>query len=439
MAAQTRDTTEPTAPAGSGELAGARNMQQLVQLRWIAIAGQLATILFVRAVMRIPLPLAPMLLVIAAQAAFNVLSWLHWRRREEAGALAPLLSLLFDVACLTALLHYTGGITNPFLILYLLQVGLGTALLGARGAWLIAALACVGVVSLALYPGPVRIHPNFADGLYDHYVQGVLLCFVLVTVLLVGFITRINRTLRERDARLATLRQRAVEEEHIVRIGLLASGAAHELGTPLSTLAVILGDWRHSPHFASDPELLQDVTEMQAQVLRCKAIVTNVLLRAGETRGEAPQTTTLREFTEQVFAEWKRSRKPRDCEYHWRFGDDVAIVSDTGLKQMLRNVLDNALEASPDWVALEVARDADAVVLRVRDRGPGFAGEVLEKLGQPYNSTKGKPGGGLGLFLAHNVIRTLGGGIHAQNDPRGTMVAITLPLSVLRLEDEDGR
>lgn len=433
----TQRATATTDSASTAKGASVRNMQQLVLLRWIAIVGQVATIAFVVAGLRIDLPLLPLQVVIAAQIAFNALSLLHWRRRDEAGALAPLLSLLFDVACLTALLYFSGGITNPFLILYLLQVGLGTALLGARGAWLIALLACIGVVSLALHPGPVRLRPDFDNGLHDHFVQGVLLCFVLVTVLLVAFITRINRTVRERDARLAALRQRASEEEHIVRMGLLASGAAHELGTPLSTLAVILGDWRHSPHFASDAELLQDVTEMQAQVLRCKAIVTNILLSAGETRGEAPRTTTLREFTEDEFAEWKTSRGMRDGEYRWRFGEDVDIVSDTGLKQMLRNVLDNALEASPRWVALEVSRDGDDALLQVRDRGPGFAREVLEKLGQPYNSTKGKPGGGLGLFLSSNVIRTLGGRIDVQRDARGTVVSIHLPLATLQLESDE--
>src|SRR4029077_14698827 len=100
------------------------------------------------------------------------------------------------------------------------------------------------------------------------YIQGLLLCFALNAALLVIFITRINRNLRARDARLADLRERASEEEHIVRMGLLASGAAHELGTPLSTLSVILGDWRRMPAIAADPQMLEEIEEMQAQVQR---------------------------------------------------------------------------------------------------------------------------------------------------------------------------
>jgi len=249
---------------------------------------------------------------------------------------------------------------------------------------------------------------------------------------------RTGRTLRARDARLAAMRQRAAEEEHIVRMGLLASGAAHELGTPLSTMAVILGDWRHLPQFTAEPELLDDVAEMQAQVQRCKAIVSGILASAGETRGEAPRGTTLRAFLDGLVEEWKRSRPVRGFEYSDRIDGELAIVSDAGLQQMLWNVLDNALEASRSRVVLDAGEVDDALVLRVSDDGPGFAPGMLDRIGKPYQSSKGAPGRGLGLFLAVNVARTLGGTIDARNEAGGAAVTITLPLSALALEpDED--
>src|SRR5439155_26688172 len=128
------------------------------------------------------------------------------------------------------------------------------------------------------------------------YVAGLLLCFVIDAALLVIFIGRINRNLRQRDASLAGLRQRAAEEEHIVRMGLLASGAAHELGTPLATLSVIVGDWARMGPFAAEPELRDEIQEMQEQLQRCKSIVSGILLSAGEARGESPVHTTLHAF-----------------------------------------------------------------------------------------------------------------------------------------------
>jgi two-component system sensor histidine kinase RegB len=265
----------------------------------------------------------------------------------------------------------------------------------------------------------------------------MLLCFALNAALLVIFITRINRNLRTRDARLAYLRERAAEEEHIVRMGLLASGAAHELGTPLSTLSVILGDWRRMPGFATDPERVQEIDEMQAQVTRCKSIVSGILLSAGEARGESPVETTVRTFLDDLVAEWRSTRPVVRLNYENRFGDDLSIISDSALKQMICNVLDNALEASPRWVGFDVTHEGDLLKMVVTDSGPGFAPEMLVQFGKPYQSTKGRPGAGLGLFLVANVARTLGGGVAARNrEEGGAMVTLTLPLAAITLDEE---
>src|SRR3546814_9643235 len=146
--------------------------------------------------------------------------------------------------------------------------------------------------------------------------------------LLVVFVTRINRNLRARDARLADLRQHAAEEDHIVRMGLLASGAAHELGTPLSTLSVILGDWHHEPAFQSNPQLLEEIEDMQAEVKRCKTIVTGILLSAGEARGESPHVTTVGDFLDELTEDWRKTRAVDCLHYDNRLDDDPAIVSD---------------------------------------------------------------------------------------------------------------
>ncbi len=420
------------------DVAAAQNMQQLIQLRWIAVIGQVVTIMLVHHGLGIALPLTAMLLIAAGLALFNLLCRLYWHRQREAADAALLTGLLVDVASLTAQLYLSGGIGNPFVFLYLLQVVLAAVLLRAGLSWVVVLAAAASAVLLAVLQGPVTIPSNPANGLSDPWVAGLLICFALNAVLLVVFVTRINAIARARDARLAALRQRAVEEEHILRMGLLASGAAHELGTPLSTLAVILGDWQHLPHFASDPELLSDVVEMQAQVLRCKAIVTGILLSAGETRGEAPIVTTVHGFFDELVATWRESRPVRAFDYRIQFGDDVAIISDAGLAQMISNVLDNALEASPDWLAIEVGRIDDDLVVEVTDSGPGFSPAMLAHLGQPYQSSKGRPGGGLGLFLSLNVARTLGGTLAARNrDGGGAIVTVTLPLTTLTLDHPD--
>lgn len=428
---------EPALSPDPDSTAGRKNMQQLILLRWIAALGQVATIGAAHFLFGITLPIDAMLTLVIALGVFNAISVLRLQARHPVTNMELLIAMLVDVAILTLQLYCSGGTTNPFIFLYLLQAALAAVLLQTWSSWVIVATTTLCVAGLAFTSRPLNLPLDHDMGLASPYIQGLLLCFLLIAALLVVFITRINRNLRDRDEHLAVLRQRAAEEEHIVRMGLLASGAAHELGTPLSTLAVILGDWRHMPPFMDDPELRQEVAEMQAQVLRCKDIVNGILMSAGETRGDAPTETTVYEFLDDLVEQWRLSRGVTQLGYDNHFGPDMRIVSDSALKQMISNVLDNALEASPSWQRLIVDRRDDTLVLTVQDAGPGFSARILSQLGKPYQSSKGKPGGGLGLFLSINVARTLGGKLDAQNLlDGGAAVTLTLPLSALALEPD---
>jgi len=234
------------------------------------------------------------------------------------------------------------------------------------------------------------------------------------------------------------MRERASEEEHIVRMGLLASGAAHELGTPLATLSVILGDWKRMPEFAKNKELLEEIGEMQVQLQRCKSIVSGILLSAGEARGESSVKTTINTFLDDLADEWRTTRPIVNFDYDNRIEEDIPVVFDSALKQMICNVLDNAVEASPQWVKLQVAQKDDSLILTVIDSGHGFAQHILDQIGKPYQSTKGKPGGGLGLFFVVSVARKLGGAMSAKNRREGgAEVTMTLPLATIKFEVEE--
>ncbi|MFT3804250.1 MAG: ATP-binding protein [Burkholderiaceae bacterium] len=428
--------SEAQHPSDVDEVAGLKNMQQLIELRWIAVLGQIGTILIVRYGFDIALPLDRMLAALACLTVFNVFSLLRVGSRHQPFTASELfIALLVDVATLTVQLYLSGGATNPFIFLYLLQIGLGAILLEPAFTWALIGVTLLCFIGVATFHLPLPVPRDHELGLGDPYTLGLLLCFTLNAVLLVLFLNRISRNLRTRDARLADLRRRAVEEEHIVRMGLLASGAAHELGTPLATLSVILGDWRRLPVFRHDAQLRQEIDEMQTELTRCKDILTGILRSAGEARGDEAAVTTISRFVGDLVAEWRSTRSPTALMYTNTFGDDLPIALDATLKQMIHNVLDNALEASPSWVGLQVTRDDDQLVLTVTDDGPGFSPELIERLGQPYQSTKGRPGSGLGLFLSTNVARTLGGSLQARNRPEGgALVRITLPLAAIRID-----
>lgn len=414
-----------------GQLAAAtqHRLHPLIQLRWLAVFGQVLTILIVQWGLGIALPLRDMAAVIAGLVIFNCFSMLRWQDRDSISHAALFFSLLLDLLSLTLLLHLSGGGGNPFIFLYLLQVVLGAVLLKPWASWSLGLLATAGFVLQLLWPSPVTL-PG------DYRLAGLLLCFALNAGLVIFFITHINRMLREHDARLALLRQRATEEEHIVRIGLLASGAAHELSTPLATISVLLSDWRRLPLFRAQHDLQEEAAEMQRQLDRCKNIVSGILLSAGERRAEALERSRLRDFFDALAASWRHTRAMPQFIYRNHLSNHTTIVADEGLKQTICNVLDNAMEASPDSVELEVSRLHDDLVIRVLDRGPGFSAAMLAQFGRPYQSSKGRAGSGLGLFLSLNVARGLGGNIFPQNrEEGGAVVTLVLPLSALAAEE----
>ncbi|MEC4721763.1 ATP-binding protein [Noviherbaspirillum sp. CPCC 100848] len=418
--------------------AGHTNMLQLIHLRWLAVVGQVTTISVVSLGYGIPLPLPQMVAVLACLIAFNIGSHLRWHEQRVVTNSELFFALLVDVASLTAQLYFSGGASNPFAFLYLLQVILCAVLLETWTTWLFVVITGACLSGLAVLSKPLEL-PEGQEGFFSLYVQGMLLCFMLNAVLLVFFITRISQNVRAADGQLAALRQRAVEEEHIVRMGLLASGAAHELGTPLATMSVILGDWKRMPQFARDAELLDEIREMQAQLQRCKKIVSGILLSAGEARGESSARTTINTFLDELAKEWQTGRPAVSFVYRNQIKQDLPVVFDSTLKQMIFNVLDNAADASPQWVSFEAARDGNTLQLDIADAGAGFPPAMLSQLGKPYQSSKGHPGGGLGLFLVVNVARTLGGTVSARNRPEGgALVSLMLPLASIVYEEEKG-
>lgn len=418
--------------------AGVKNMKQLIDLRWVAVIGQVAAISITHWVFGIVLPLELMLGILSSLIGLNMLSLFRWYTLPSASNLELMVGFLIDVGALTALLYFSGGATNPFVFLYPLQLALAAMLLESRWTWALVAITSICFAALTRFYVPLQLPEGGIERLFDLHIIGMWICFLLDAVLLVVFMSRINRNLRERDARLADMRQHAAEEDHIVRMGLLASGAAHELGTPLATLSVTLHDWQNMAQFKNDPELLQELGELQHELERCKTIVSGILMSSGEARGGSIAVVNASEFVSDLVREWSGSRNSKALKYTRMGGDDCHIVSDSALKQIIHNVLDNAAEVSPDWIKLTAEHADGMFTLTVRDRGPGFAQGILDNIGKPYQSTKGKPGGGLGLFLVMNVVRKFGGQVTAANDPEGgAVVTLQIPMESLSMEAED--
>src|SRR3954469_16674464 len=215
-----RGVPPPVSHQAPERLAHRRNLLQLVQLRWLAVAGQLLTIVVVQVILQVPLPLRELLTLLAVLALFNGASWLRTRLSLPVDNSELFAGLLVDVAVLTGQLYFSGGVANPFIFLFLLQVAVASVLLRPRYVWALVAATTCAFLALTLWHRPLPLQGLSQAALSRDYVGGLLVCFVLSAALLVIFIGRISRNLRQRDDALANLRQRAAEAEHIVRMGL---------------------------------------------------------------------------------------------------------------------------------------------------------------------------------------------------------------------------
>lgn len=235
-----------------------KNLLQLLKLRTIAMICQVIVILIAHYFLEIELPIKQMFLVVAGLAALSLLSLF----RKNFSDKTLFLELIFDVLALTAQLYFSGGASNPFISLFLLQVIIGAILLRTAHAWIIAALTIICYIWLG-FNQQEHIHH------FHLHLQGMLISYVLAAVLLLVFITRISKNLRERD--------------QMIRTAMLATSAAHELGTPLSTISVVVSDWKKMP---LDNSMIKDVKLIESQLGRCKKIISSILSDSGSKRVE---------------------------------------------------------------------------------------------------------------------------------------------------------
>lgn len=412
-------------PAHIHNITNKQHFLLLIQLRWLAVAGQVFTIFLVSQWMEIKLPVSAMAIVIGFLCVLNSASYIHYKKEKYVSKTVMFAGLLLDVLALSVQFYLSGGASNPFISLFLLQIILAAVLLEAWATWILVALSSFCFIVLTIYYRPIEIPHHHGSDFFNLHIQGMFICFVLASVLLVLFVTRIQRNLSARDAQSA-------EEDHIVRMGLMASGAAHELGTPLATVSVILSDWQRMPLFQKDPVIEEELTEILAQIDRCKTIVSGILLSSGTARGEGALRTTINQFLDDLISEWQGLYPVTRINYINHCQPDIPIICDIALKQMIFNVMDNAREASADQIGIEAMIEGDNLIISVSDEGAGFKPDVLAELGKAYCSTKGRPEGGLGLYLVSNVVRKLNGQMTAQNKAdKGAIVTIRLPLASL--------
>jgi two-component system sensor histidine kinase RegB len=405
-------------------------LQVLLWMRLCALVGQSVTIAVVCRWLGASLPVAAMSAGIAALAPIAALTALRLRTALPATQAEVGLQLLIDIAELTALLYLSGGTTNPFASLYLLPVALASVALAWQWSVLIT-LSCLGCYGwLITHAVPLAV-PHNPVAAFSMHVAGMHVTFAISAVLLAAVLAVMAAEIRRRDQVMAALREEALRREHLGAMGVLAAGAAHELSTPLFSMAMLVSELRTARRI--DQGFRDDLELLGRQIQLCKDRLTTLLQAAGRARGPQTRTVALRDALRAVLDDWTIVRPAIRLEVDWQGLSGQPLVSvDEGFPQALTSLLDNAADASAargsDLVRLAVTAGTSDVRLFIDDEGPGLDPQLQQRAGKAVFSTK--PGGfGLGLVLSHVNLNRLRGDVTLTNRAGGgTRTMIVMPV-----------
>lgn len=423
-------TVDSAIPASLRAEPGIGAARRVLWLRAIAIPGPAVLLLAGAAVTGAELPLLQLVILVLALAAVNLWTWRRIRASQRFTDQQFFGQLVFDVLALTGILYYSGGATNPFVFFFLLPLTITATALPRRFTWAMAGLT-VGSYTLLLVmrrPLPLFV-PTDSPRFLDLHAGGMWIGFVMIAVLVAHYVAGIGEMLRDRDRRLAMVRERALRDERLLALGTLAAGAAHELSTPLGTLGLLAEEIAADYPQARFPELHRQLALLRSQVSRCKEALTVMVSSAGAERADDAAAEALPAYLDRLAGQLRTLRPQAGVRVEVRPSDSPppALAAGRMLDQALTNLLNNAVDAAPREVALRGAWTGDAVTIDILDRGPGPGALTPGRAGA---AARAAPSGGLGvgLLIAESVIQQCGGRLEfAAREGGGTRARVVLP------------
>ena len=413
----------------------------LSRLRWLALTGQAAAVLFTHLVLGFPLPLTLCLLVIAASVACNVWLRFHYALTHRLDDRAATALLGYDLVQLSALLFLTGGLENPFSMLFLAPVMISAASLPPARTALLGGLAVVAATLLVRWHMPLPWHPGEEMHLPVLFSAGIW-CAVVLGVGFIGvYASRVAEEARQLSDALAATELVLAREQHLTQLDGLAAAAAHELGTPLATITLVvremLGLVTRAGATIEVAQVVDDIRLLDQEAQRCRAILGKLTSLGTEAAGPLGEMT-LSHLVEEV-AGPQRNFDVAVTVTPIGFDEEPVCARNPAILYGLGNLVENAVDFARHGVQIDAHWTPDIVSVTVRDDGPGFASEILSRLGEPYVTTR-RSGGrakseanaglGLGLFIAKTLLERSGASVTTANasaPETGAVVAVTWP------------
>jgi len=415
--------------------AARENLRQLSIIRNIALGGQLLALLFFSQIQNIGLPVTTLSIVLACYGLVIAATWWRSFQSPVITELEFFFHLLIDIIFFTILLYFSGGASNPFVSYYLVPISIAATTLPTRYTWSVTLLSLGAYSWLLVNHLPISALAPSLDQSHHHgssnnlHILGMWGNFAVSALLITYFVTRMANTLKQKDVKLAQQREDQLRDEQVIGIGTLAAGTAHELGTPLNTMKILVDEMQYEPSGFEE-----ELSILQQQIEQCR-ITLKQLVATAETSTDSLEIKPAREYFDKLLERWQVMHPKTQANIHYTENlPECTTRFHPTIAQSLTNLLNNAVDASPEQVDVNLSWDTEAIKLSIRDYGKGITPEQQETLGQPFNSKK-PDGMGLGLFLTQASINRYGGEVSIRSaDDQGTVTQVLLPLEVTLVE-----
>jgi len=376
----------------------------LIKIRWIAIFGQILAIFFVAYVIKIQIPLYETLFIILLSVIINFFSYFEERKNKTISNIKAFLFLLFDTLQLGFLLFLTGGIINPFSILILAPVITSASYLPALMTIILLTISIIIIILLNFYFIPLDLGDQFY--LPDIYNFGLIASLIITVIFIAIYAYLFASSSRKISNALSVSKLQILNQKKITEVGSLSAATAHELGTPLNTIFLILNDLLKEKKLIDDKNIVKDIILLKSQAERCKEILQRLSKNPLKIKDKFLNNVKLSDLIKINFEKFNKDKilniqKIPDV-------DEPEIIYKDEIMYALSNIIQNAIFHSIKTVTAKINYSDSNLKIIITDDGSGFSKDIIDKLGEPYIS-KNTEGMGLGIFISKNLIENMGG------------------------------
>ena len=401
----------------------------LIKIRWIAILGQLLAIFAVLFIFKIKIPFFEALVIILLSIVINFYSYFEERKNKTISNIKAFLFLLFDTLQLGILLFLTGGIINPFSILILAPVITSASYLPALLTVVLSLISIITIIVLNFFFIPLDLGNQFI--IPQIYNFGVVISLIITVIFIAIYAYLFASSSRKISNALSVSKLQILNQKKITEVGSLSAAAAHELGTPLNTIFLILSDLLKNEKLNEDQNIYKDIKLLKSQAERCKEILKKLSKNPLKLKDNFFEKVKISDLIKINFDKFNKNKELRICDIILK--PEPEIIFRDEMMYALGNIIQNAIFHSKKFVTVELNYHKKNVEILIKDDGIGFSKDIVDRLGEPYIS-KNNNGMGLGIFISKNLIENMGGKIKFYNSKGNSgIVEIIFENSILSL------